>query len=90
MVFSLRQPHSFNQLNRPLLILFGDRPVGDRWQQDVFDNRQLRQQVMVLKDEADVIVSPRGQLLLGQLKRRLTIESHFARCRPIQRTHDVQ
>ena len=52
--------------------------------------RALRQQVVVLEDEADVPVAEVGQLALGQGERVLAVEADGAGGRPVEGAEDVQ
>ena len=50
----------------------------ERRHEHVFQNRALREQVVRLKNEADFLVSDRGQVLLGQVGEFLSVELNAA------------
>src|ERR1700680_3130523 len=58
--------------------------------QHVLENRTLRQQAVVLKDESDLLVAERGELSFLQQKRIVAIELHFAGSRRLERSQDIE
>ena len=75
----------------PRSISGGIRPsLRDGRQQHVFQNRTLRQQVMILKHEADLPIAKIGQPRLVQSKRILPAECNLPTCRAQQRADDMQ
>ena len=61
MVQSVFQTDSLEQCVRPLHLLGRGSAIRQSGNQDVFQYRQLRQQVVVLKDEADRPIAEAGQ-----------------------------
>ena len=64
--------------------------TGERRDQDVLQDRALRQEVVRLEDEADLPVPHRGELLIVQGAQILPVESDRPAGGPVERADDVQ
>ncbi len=56
----------------------------------VFQGRELRQQMMKLKDKTNVPISKPGQLLRSPIKNILVVKENASPCRRIQTTQKVK
>jgi hypothetical protein len=72
----LAQAHAIQQHPRPVERRRRGGAGGHGGQQHVFQHGALRQQVMLLEDEADLPIAKGGQLRLGQLERVQAVERH--------------
>src|SRR6185295_1700009 len=67
-------------------------PAGrdQRRNQHVLEHRALRQEAVVLEDEADRVVAERGELCRGQLERIAAVERHGPRGWRLERAEHVK
>ena len=64
--------------------------MSNRRKQNVFEDRKLRQQMMFLKDEADVLVAKLSKMLFIKAKRILPLDLHSSVGRLVKRPDDVK
>ena len=64
--------------------------IRERGDQDVFDDRALRQQMVFLKHETDGPIPKTGQLPRRKSEWILAVEEHSARVGSLQRAEDIQ
>lgn len=74
MVEPFSQADPIEQPAGPLFGFRRDAGAGERGDQDVFQHVALRQEVVVLEDEADVLIAEGGLFGLGQSERILSQE----------------
>ena len=64
---AVRQPHPGQGLQGHVPAVVGIHPLVDQGQFHIFQHRQALDQVVLLKDKADLLVADVGQLLVRQL-----------------------
>jgi len=64
--------------------------TGERRHEDVFDHRALRQEIMRLKDEADLLVADFGELLVVERREIFSPEDYLAVGGSIKCADDLQ
>ena len=81
MIDTFSQAHAFDQVSSTLNRTVVGTAVGQCRNQDVFQHRELGQQVMVLEDEANIAIAKLCQLRFVQFKRILPAQRHRSRRR---------
>src|ERR1700723_3864930 len=83
----MREADLFEQLLRPVLApILSDH----RRDQNVLEHGTLRQQTMILKYEADLLVAKRGHIFIGQRERIAAVERYFAGRRRVERAENIK
>ena len=86
------QAHAVKQAFRPLHCRRRIRRgwIGQRGNQDVFQNGALRQQMVKLEDKTQVVIANARQLIRAQAGQIATVEADGSARRLIQRADEVQ
>ena len=90
MLEPMRQLDPVQQLAGPFLRLGTARAADQRRDQHVLQHRALRQQVVFLKDEADMAVAKIASCFSSRLERILAVERDLARRGRVERAQNVQ
>jgi hypothetical protein len=90
MVQSILKADPFEQVMRACSKSRIGAPLRQAWEQGIFENIPLRKQMMVLKDESDMVVSELGLFCFSQGKRILAPNRQGPSRGPIQHTQDLQ
>ena len=87
---ALLEPEIAEQLGRALRRLALAQPADHLRQHDVLERGELRQQVVRLVDEADVVAADAGALGVGQSRGRRVVDVDLAGIRVLEQAGDVQ
>src|SRR5580765_7142425 len=88
MVQALRQANLSEHFLRARFVAGGLR--DERWNQHVLEHGALRQQAVILKNEARFLVAKGREVGVGQRERIAPVERYFTRGRRFERTENVQ
>ena len=91
MFFAVCQPHSLEQLRGPEQNLLTHlRRLGQHRNQNILQHRQMRKQVVGLKDKANVEVTELRQFISGHHGQVLAVDDDGSLVRLIQRSQQIQ
>src|SRR5579862_7829879 len=89
MVKAIAQAHEIDQLAGATGVVGVPRP-NERRNQDVLEERALRQQAMILEDEADRPVTERRELACAESEWIRSVERHRAGGGRLERPEDIE
>jgi hypothetical protein len=90
MIETFGQPDPLQKMSSAIDRRLIRRTGGQRWQQHIFKHRELRQQMMVLKNEPDSMVAKGRELRIVQCERIGPLKSHRAGSRPLESAQHMQ
>ena len=92
MVKAVGEADIFEELERTLFRVGGGfLPIaGEAWDEDVFENIELRKEVLLLKNETERVVAESGCLFFRERRNILIADGDRTRARPIQGAKEIE